>query len=114
MKLLNIRTFSGRDLPQVMKFLSVDLTAFLKSVLAFHTRLTFGDNFESFTYELPELAAGASTNVPNRLGTSKIWWFPVRITGENALVETAVTSNFLTIQNAGSVAVTATVIVMRQ
>lgn len=113
MKLLNIRTFSGTTLAQLMRYASIDLAAFLKSVLAGHTRLTFGDNFESFEFQMASLAAGTSVDIPNRLKTTQLYWFPVRITGDNRLVETAVTNTVITLKNMGAVSVTATILMMR-
>lgn len=113
MKLLNIRTFSGTTLPQLMRYAAIDLAAFLKSILAGHTRLTFGDNFESFETQISTLLAGASIDIPNRLKTTQLYWFPVRITGDNRLVETAVTNTIITLKNMGAVSLTATIVMMR-
>jgi hypothetical protein len=113
MKLLNIRTFQGHRTEQMMRYLAVDLGVFLKSLLAGHTRLTFGDNFESFTFPIDELAAGAEISIPNRLSTDRVLWFPVRITGDNRLVETVVTNTSITLKNMGAVSIGGIIIVMR-
>lgn len=120
MKLLNIRLFVANaraGTPQaveaIFKYLQTDLGVFLKSIQAGFSRLTFADNFESFYYELPELAAGGVTAIPNRLGTNKIIWFPVRVKGANDLFEVTVTNENIVLQNGGATSTTAVIIVMR-
>lgn len=109
MKLLNIRTFSGRTLDQILRFLQADLSAFLKDLQAGASRLTFADNFQSFRADFT-VAAGAVAEIPNRLGAIDLEWVMVDVQGESSIVrdpDTPWTANFVYLKNVGAVSVTA-------
>ena len=110
MKFQRLRKFVGQDLSQITKYVGVDLHKFTSDLFAGLTKLTFSDNFESFDADLT-LSSGSSVAIPNQLKTPAIDWWPVRITGDNRLVEsgTAWTKDFAYLKNAGATTITATV-----
>jgi hypothetical protein len=114
-KFLRTRGFSGQSLLTVTKYLQVDLGKGLADLYEGLRRLTFTDNFDSFEWTVEAVAAGATVTIPNRLETPAIEWWPVRIMGENQLVETAgsITKDTITLTNAGSTAITAKIRIVK-
>jgi hypothetical protein len=110
MKFRGVKPFSGQSLLTVTKYLQVDLGKGVSDLIEGLRHLRFGDNFDSFDWTIADLAAGDSVTIPNRLETPALEWWPVRILGENGLVEasaSAITKDTITLTNAGSTTISA-------
>ncbi len=111
---LNIRNFSGRTLEQIVKYLQADLSSFLKSLQAAMAKLSFADNFATFSKTFT-VAAGATATIQNLLGTPALEWVVVDVQGDSRLVRDPTdadaiwTANFVYLKNAGATSITATV-----
>lgn len=116
MKFLGLRRFSGTSGDDVARYIGGDLFKAFQDLAAGLGKMSFADNFNSFAFQVT-IASGVTLQIPNRLGTTAVFWFPVRITGDNRLVEDAAapfTKDVLPIKNASGTATTATILFVRQ
>ena len=66
MRFRGFRTFVGRDIKDVLKFVSGELHASLKDLFAGLQRLSFEDNFQSFEVTV-KIDAGQEITIDNKL-----------------------------------------------
>ena len=98
---------------KVDDFVKRDLSACMRDLFSGLSRLSFEDNFESFTSEV-KLQPGEEVTVKNRLPTIPSKWIIVRQKGNAVLTDGGTwDAERVSIKNNGSVIVTATIIFMR-
>lgn len=111
MKLLAVRAFAGRTADQMLKYLSGDLARTLKDLSLGLRRLTFAENFQTFSHTFT-VGDHDTVQIPNRLGAVDLEWVVVDISGDSRLVRDATTpwtAESIYLYNTGLVSVTATV-----
>ena len=119
MKFKGLRKFSGKDLPAVLKYLSVEMSVAVRDLFAGLQLLSFADNFSSFEVTAT-IGSGDTVTIPNRLATPNLKRLIVRQTGDGVITDgvqpngnVGWTKDFVYLKNNGAVDVTATVIFMR-
>lgn len=115
MKFLRPRPFSGQSLEQALQFLRIDLAKIFSDMVEGFKHWRLEENFDSFKWE-GTIAAGSTVQIPNRLRSKTVKWWPVRIRGDSRLVEDAdkpFSEDFVYIKNASGDATTATLVFMR-
>lgn len=114
MKFLGLRRFYGRTLDDALKYVRVDIHKAFEDLVLGLKKLSFADNFSSFTVDVT-IAAGTTTKIINRHRTQSIYWFPVRISGDARLIEDGEpTADYLFIKNASTTSTTATLLVIKE
>jgi hypothetical protein len=112
MKFINLKEFTQQvaELPQVVKYLSQDLSATLRSLKVGLAKLTFAENFESFEVTVT-IAAGATSVIRNQFrdGTIPSKRLITRISGTSAILDGTWDRDFVRLQNAGATSATLTV-----
>lgn len=94
----------------VVKYLQVDLYSWAKSIFAGLLKLTFKDNFDSFTVADLTIPAGESVNITNGLGFIPNGRLIVRQTGDGVVTDGEWDLQTLRLFNNGAVDVVVTVI----
>lgn len=101
MKLLGFRAFTGSTASDVLRYLSTDLASAMQELRAGLSRLTFAENFETFSVDL-EIAANSEVQVRNRLKFTPTAWIAVRKNKAGLSVcdgDTAWTQDYLYLKN---------------
>jgi len=94
----------------VNKYLQIDLFSWMKSLFAGLLKLSFKDNFQSFTVEELTIPAGTEVNITNQLGTIPTARLIVRQTGDGLVTDGVWDLQTVRLFNNGAVDVTITVI----
>lgn len=104
----------------IKKYLIADLWGFLKEVVSGLNKLTFAENFESFTVSGLFIKAGTEVSIPNGLqrtfgGGVPSGYIVVRSSGGNSIIDgdTAWSASNVYLKNIGSNDATITVIFFR-
>ncbi|MBR9701024.1 hypothetical protein GOV11_04120 [Candidatus Woesearchaeota archaeon] len=111
------RNLLDPKLEEVVKFLTVDVTSTLRELTTGLTKISFEDNFESFTVEVT-LASGAETEIRNKLRSQDIPTQRIIVrggSGSQDIVDgdTQWTKQFVYLKNTNASSVTATVLFLR-
>ena len=110
---MRFRCFREFVVGKVDEFVKKDLASCMKDLFAGLSKLSFEDNFESFTVEV-KMQAGEEVTIGNKLSSPPTKWLTVRQTGNGVLTDgTYWSADKVSIKNNGSVVVTATIIFMR-
>lgn len=114
MRFRGFRQFTGRDISSVIKFLSGGFHSCMKDLFAGLERLSFEDNFDSFTTSV-KLKSGEEGRVGNQLKVAPSKMIVVRLKGHGVISEgsTAWNNSEVSVLNNGPDTVTATILFLR-
>lgn len=109
MKISKLREFRPGNDPE--KYLLTDLAFSLRDLFTALTRLTFGDNFNSFTATIT-VAASGDTAIRNEIGVIPSGKIIIKDGGSSDIVDgdTAWTTDYVYLKNLGGSPVTVTVV----
>jgi len=122
MKFIGLRRYAGKTAEQLSKYVSVDLHKSIQDIMTGLRFLSFADNFNCFIEADVSFPAAANASFANRLKTAEVYWIPLRISYDGAgstmpLIETdlvPITADKITLRNASTQNMTATILVMRK
>lgn len=113
MKFKSLKSFSGRDLIQVVNYLIREVTNWAGDLSSGLQRLNFTDNFKTFTWS-GTIGNGDTVQITHAFGAVPSGWIIVRHTGDIDIVETGTwTNDFAYLINNGAADATITVIFFR-